>query len=128
MWIQERTGRLAEIAVRQFNAEPVGQIDHLGGNFHTHRKDDLVECFLYHFSLIGHIPDFQIIRSVDRVNRVNPASDKPDPVFIFGRVVKFFKVFAVGSHVHIENGAIQITAGMLFGDNGLFNGIHAADR
>ncbi len=59
---------------------------------------------------------------------MHPASDESDTVFFPGVVVKAFKIFSRGADVHIKNRAVQIIANMLFGDDRLFDGIHAAYR
>ena len=43
-------------------------------------------------------------------------------------VVIFFIILAVRTDIHIKNSAIQVAAGMFFGDHGILDGNHAADR
>ncbi len=59
---------------------------------------------------------------------MNPAADKANAMFVFGIIIIFFKILTVGPHVHVENGAVQIPAGVFLGNHGLLDGIHAADR
>ena len=47
--------------------------------------------------------------------------------FIFGPVVIFLEIFSVGAHIHKEYGGVQRFVAMLFGNNRLFYGVHAAD-
>ncbi len=48
--------------------------------------------------------------------------------FRSGAVVKAFEFFAMGSHIHKEDGTIKVITGVLLGDDGFLDGIHAADR
>ena len=41
-------------------------------------------------------------------------------------VTWFRKLLAMGTHVHIEDGAVQVIICMLLGNHRLFGGIHAA--
>ena len=59
---------------------------------------------------------------------MNPRLDKANPFFFFGPQIVLFIILAKGPYVHVENGAIQVAVGVLFGDHGIFNGIHAANR
>jgi len=57
---------------------------------------------------------------------MDPAAQEPNALFLPGIVVKAFKLFAMGAHIHKENGTIKIITGMLFGDDRLLDRIHAA--
>ncbi len=58
---------------------------------------------------------------------MNPRFDKAD-AGIFGAVIVFLVIFAEGADIHVENHTIQVFIGMFFGNHGVFNGIHAANR
>jgi len=49
-------------------------------------------------------------------------------MFFSGIIVVFLEILAIGPHIHEENGAIQIAGGVLLCNNGLFYGVHTADR
>ncbi len=59
---------------------------------------------------------------------MDPAAQKPNALFFLGVVIKALKIFPMGAHVHIENSAVQIIAGMFLGDDGFFDGVHTAHR
>ena len=59
---------------------------------------------------------------------MDPRLDKSNILFFFGPKIVFFIVLSEGADIHVENGTIEIAMGMLFGDHGVFDGIHAADR
>ena len=46
----------------------------------------------------------------------------------FGSLVVAFEVLSVSAHIHEKYRAIQLIAGMLLGDDGLLDGVHAANR
>jgi hypothetical protein len=49
-------------------------------------------------------------------------------VLLLGAVVEAFEILAVRAYVHEEDGAVQVLAGVLLGDDGLLDGVHAAHR
>ena len=59
---------------------------------------------------------------------MDPAPDEANPMFVLGIVIIFFKIFAGGPHIHEKDSAIHIVICMLFGNDSLFDGIHAANR
>ena len=79
------------------------------------------------FTVFGGIVDAQVIGPRNPFDGVHPGADKANAVLFPGRVVVPFEVLSVGPHVHEEDGAVQIVSRMLLGDDGFFDGIHAAD-
>ena len=59
---------------------------------------------------------------------MDPAAQEPNALFLPGIVVKAFKLFAMGAHIHEEYGAIKVIAGVFFGNDRFLDRIHAADR
>ena len=74
------------------------------------------------------IPDVDVIGAGHRIDGVHPGADEADPLLVPGPPVIFFEFFAVGAHIHEENGGIQGHFAVLLGDDRLFDGIHAAHR
>ncbi len=90
-------------------------------------KDDLVKDFRLEFTAFGDVTNGKIIGVRHRVDGMDTTADEAY-AFILGIVIKPFKFFAVGSHVHEKNGTFQSVSGMLFGDDRLLDGIHTAHR
>jgi len=57
---------------------------------------------------------------------VDAAADEIDPG-VLGPVVIFLEILAVGADIHVEDGGVQVAAGMLLGDDRFLDGIHTAD-
>ena len=62
------------------------------------------------------------------IYRVNPGFDEADALTILCPVVVFFVILAVRADIHIKHSTIQVAVGMFFGDHGILDGIHAANR
>ncbi len=59
---------------------------------------------------------------------MHPGFDETDTLTLFGAQVVAFVILAKRPDVHIEDGTIQVARGVLFGNHGILDGIHAADR
>ncbi len=134
--INPRSGRLhrrksvgnGKLVLVKVHIQPFGQIS--GGFRHlkTHRKDDHIEDLFFQFAGFVHILNAQISLFPHLVDGMDPCLDKSNVLFFFGPKIVFFVVLSKGADIHVENGTIEVSVGMLFGDHGVFDGIHAADR
>ena len=122
--------RPAEAPLAELDAHLLGDLHNLGGDLHADRKHDQVEDLGGQFARLGDVADFQVVAAADRVDRVHAAADETHAVLLFGAVVEAFEILAVRAHVHEEDGAVQllVLAGVLLGDDGLLDGVHAAHR
>ena len=120
-------GRLAEISRCEAHTQRFGHGDHLGGGLQAHGKDHHVKNFGLHLSVFGHIADRQVVAARYGVDGMHLGPQETDALG-FGPFVVTFEVFSVGAHIHEKDRAIQSIAGVLFGDDGLLDGVHAADR
>ena len=121
-------GGLAEVAVRQIDSKLFGKPDDFRRGLHSDGQHDHVKGLGDHLAAFRHVADFKVIAPGNRIDAVNPASDESNAVFFAGVVVKTFKVFSRCADVHKKDRAVQVIADMLFGDDGFFDGIHAAYR
>jgi len=110
----------------QFDSHVPDNGGQIGRGFHAHGQDHHVKDFGDILSVFAHIGGDELMVLI-LGNGMDPGSDKPHPL-ILGPFIVFFKVLAVGSHVHEENGGFKLAGNMILGHHGFFYGIHAADR
>ena len=112
----------------QLDSQFLGQCHGFGCDLHADRKDHHVEGLGHHLAIFGHVPQFEVTAVGHRVDGVNAAADETHPLFFAGVVVKPLEILTGGPHVHEKDGAVEVAAAVLLGDDGFFDGIHAADR
>ena len=71
----------------------------------------------------GQVPGDRIVQ-----DGVDPGFFEPNAFPVPRPVVVLFVIFAEGADVHVENGRLEVAAGMLLGDHGVLDGVHAANR
>ena len=118
----------AEHSFGQVQAEFSGQGLSFGVRFQAHGQDHQVVIPYSGLSVIADPGQAPRVSVRGRVHGVDAAADKTHAVLVPGVVVAFLEPFAVGAQVHVKNVAVQFFRGMLLGDDGLFDGVHAADR
>ena len=79
-------------------------------------------------SPLREVADGHVIGARHRIDAVDPGAQEADAVFFFGPPVILLEVFAVGAHVHEEDGGVQGFLAVFLGDDRLLDGVHAADR
>ena len=119
---------IGKIVFVQFNAETLGKLCRIRLNLKAHRKyDHAIDLLFHHAGFIGILND-QITGFRNLDDAVHPGFDKTNPVFIPGPEIIFLVILAECPHIHIKDRTIQFSMGMLLGDHGLFDGVHAAYR
>ena len=110
----------------QHDAESFGQRFYFFGWLHAHRQDDQV-VFLGKLSVVlAEILDNQVPRARDFLDLRHARTDIAHAELLRPAVI-LLEALAEGAQVHEEDVALQTFAEMLFGDDGFFSGVHAAD-
>ena len=118
--------RLGKAVRVQIDPELGRHLTYLGGRSHTGGEHDHIKLFRCDITVIILVRNLQIFRGGNFFDGRGVAADVAHAE-LFGPLVIGVESFPVSAHVDEENRAIQIGR-MLFGDNRLFGGIHAADR
>ena len=116
-----------EMVAVQAYPQTGGQFGRLRGDFQAGGEDHHVKDLFNDIALIGYIAQTQIVAVGNRGDRMNPRTDEPYPR-VPGCFIVAVEILALGAHIHVENGAIQESGGVIFGHQGLFDSNHAAYR
>ena len=120
-----KTVGLRKAVVIKFDTDTTGKIGNILIYFKTHGQHKHIKIFLCDCAVFLNVANRYIIGSGHRIYGVNPGSDKSD-AFLFGILIIFVKVFAVGAHIHIKHRTVQRFGAVLFGNDGLLNCVHTA--
>ena len=124
---RRRRGRGAEAVRFQLNPQLCGQLTRSRGGPQAHREDHHMKHLVLQRPVLIHVGDHQVLAL--RVLRYpgDHGADVPDPMLLAGPLVVGIKPLAEGPDVYVEDGGLD-DRDMLFGNDGLFGGIHTADR
>ena len=123
---RRKAARRHEVVIVQFYTQLLGQLSNLGRRFQAGGKHDQVE-FIFHLdAFVVYISKAQIVRTGNALHAMNTGTHKTDAQFL-GAIVILFELLPVSTHVHKEDGGLQVPFGVFLGDDRFLDGIHAAD-
>ena len=133
---QRRQGiSLAEAVAIQLDPQPVGQLLRPWRGFKSHRQHDQVELLLDHPPVpwpdgqdrLGLVSEQQVVGVRILFDRGEHVPDISDAVLLLRPLYVLVEVLAVGPHIHVEDGRLDL-GHVLLGDDRLLGGVHAANR
>jgi len=98
---------LDEMMFVKLHPGPAGKFNGIFSNLKAHRQDDHVKNFFFRLSCLIGIPNLQITLS-RRFYTVNTGANESDAKLLFSALVVLLERFAIGAHVHVKNGGVQI--------------------
>ena len=91
-------------------------------------QDHHVKGLFRHLTIFSHKNKAKISGLGIIIDGMDPGLDKTNAFALLCPQVVFLVILTIGTNIHIKNSAIQITAGVLLGNHGILDSIHAAHR
>ena len=96
------------------------------GGLQADREHDHVELFVDEAIILGGIDDIEAAVCA-LIDFGDARAHETHPVLVAGAFIILVEILAKGAHVHVKDRRLDVRR-VLLGDDGLFDGIHAAHR